>query len=180
MSNKPIGTEGEPFPRLSIPGFLSETHFLSLLTNQHLFPNGLMKSLPQTSAQSLHLGKLWTSSDNARGTVLPGGGGGGGLGGGGRGGSPEMSKATARSDLREALRFAQGCANRKGPMTGTGLAPWASDSSFGLVFPPLTRLVPDLSTAYSRVPRPKWTHLSLRSSLSHSNHRNPFACVNQA
>lgn len=92
----------------------------------------------------------------------------------------EMSKATARSDLREALRFAQGCADRKWPVTRIGLAPWASESSFRLVFPPLTQLVPDLSTAYSCVHRPTWAHLSLRGSLSHSNHRNPLACVNQA
>lgn len=49
------------------------------------------------------------------------------------------------------------------------LAPWASDSRFRLVFPPLTGLVPDLSTAYSRVHRPTWTLLSLRGPLSHSN-----------
>lgn len=51
-----------------------------------------MKSLPQTSAQSLRLGKLWASSDDAQYTVLHG--------------AHEMSKAIARRDLREALRFA--------------------------------------------------------------------------
>lgn len=84
-------------------------------------------------------------------------------------GAPEMSKATARRDLREALRFAHGCADRKGPVTGPGLAPWASDSRFRLVFPALTGLVPDLSTAYSCVHRPTWTHLSLRGPFSYSN-----------
>ena len=126
--------------------------FLRLLSNSLFVPLKEFVFIPKwahemlapTSAQSFCSGKLWTSSlDNAS------------------------------SDLREALRFAQGCA--EWPVAGT--APWASDSPFRLAYTSPNTDGP--RPACSRLHKPACTHISPRGSLGYSNRRNPFACVNQ-